>query len=400
MAKYRISVAQQISSGRISFPVGVDNMEELILHLRKEGAHTFSLKYTSIIDDSPTVHENRLSVNAFSKDHFDWLVTEGYGSHKYLEVEPKQEDYNKLTDFHLAVYDGLRKTINRFREKPLYHFTEADIHSFLLRDLLEGSSKHFIIPKKNLSLVHLEYPTNFRYKKANLIDGYSSPRNDDNHITSIKSKEGDRGNFDITILNPDFIQRAEEYFSKDDEYIAHVINKKKDNAILRKDNSSYNCNINDKHPAKFFQRELEYAIEVKFIHQFNARNSQMLKEVVKDNQKLFLAAQHSNLYVRPINLVFCSSSAKKRKDGADPVIDRIRKYIKTGKTDKVKDVKPIHIQDKILNIFIESYFDDSGNKNTPKPIAFCREPYPWVYDLCRKLGLRSCFERPEDRLSF
>ena len=34
------------------------------------------------------------------------------------------------------VFDGIRKTINRFREKPFHYFTEADIHSSLLNDIL------------------------------------------------------------------------------------------------------------------------------------------------------------------------------------------------------------------------------------------------------------------------
>jgi hypothetical protein len=39
-----------------------------------------------------------------------------------------------------AVFDGIRKTINRFREQPFLYFTESDIHASLSKDIMENST--------------------------------------------------------------------------------------------------------------------------------------------------------------------------------------------------------------------------------------------------------------------
>ena len=76
-----------------------------------------------------------------------------------------------MTDVEMLVYDGIRKTINRFREKPFFYFTESDIHASLQRDIMEGGSKELVHREDGIavSLVHLEYPTNFRYKKTDFL---------------------------------------------------------------------------------------------------------------------------------------------------------------------------------------------------------------------------------------
>ena len=72
------------------------------------------------------------------------------------------------------VFDGIRKTINRFREKPFHYFSEADIHSSLLNDIMKGGSDVLSVRNNNISisLIHQEYPTHFRYKKEQLLEGY------------------------------------------------------------------------------------------------------------------------------------------------------------------------------------------------------------------------------------
>ncbi len=37
-----------------------------------------------------------------------------------------------------AVFNGIRKTINRFREQPFLYFTESDIHASLSKDIMDG----------------------------------------------------------------------------------------------------------------------------------------------------------------------------------------------------------------------------------------------------------------------
>lgn len=269
-----------------------------------------------------------------------------------------------MTDVEMLVYDGIRKTINRFRENPFFYFTESDIHASLHRDIMEGGSKELVHREDGIavSLVHLEYPTNFRYEKNRLLEGYGN----DISITSIdnEAKYGDRGNFDLVVLNKDFVRSVFEkpHDSENSEFtdlemiLKRVINKDASLSIERKhkDDSTY-------------KREVQYAIEVKFIHPFNARNINMLEEVITDNEKLRLATEHSDGFTKAINLVFCSSQEKVRSDRKDPVINRIREYIRNGRT--VHENREYKVPEAVLNVFIDSHLDESI-KNTDKPITW------------------------------
>jgi hypothetical protein len=251
----------------------------------------------------------------------------------------------RLKTINDAVFDGIRKTINRFREQPFLYFTESDIHASLSKDIMDGSSDILIlgntaVERKTIltpvSLVHHEYPTNFRYEKRTLKDGYDESTI---HQTSISSTHGDRGNYDLAILNPYFIEKLFETHKQTGliEILKHIINKDVIRAIVRGSDL-----------------ELIYAIEVKFVHMFNDRNIQMLEEVKSDNEKLRLAI-HNKHCEKAINLIFCSSSEKDRRDQKDPVIKQIKDYI-----------DQFNSQD-IINIFIESYIDKAEGKKTPKP---------------------------------
>ncbi len=45
-----------------------------------------------------------------------------------------------MTGADTLVYNGIRKTINRFRENPFFYFTESDIHASLHKDIMEGAA--------------------------------------------------------------------------------------------------------------------------------------------------------------------------------------------------------------------------------------------------------------------
>ena len=285
-----------------------------------------------------------------------------------------------------ALVDGIRKTINRFRERPLNYFTESDIHSSLMKDIMEGNSNLFLHldVKSNveISLIHNEYPTNFRYEKAKLKDGYRNidiGASKDRENTWIHSEIGDRGNYDLSILNKEFVKKElnnpREWIEKNTKYnpvtelseaIKHIINKEIDYPKTR---SKANGDLSDGlFYAKGLETELDYAIEVKFIHPFNARNKDMLYEVIRDNTKLNLAKAHTDGFTKTINLIFCSSEEKTRNNKTDPVISKIRDYIKNGTVEDY-DNKVYTVPDGVINIFIESYL--SGDiKNTPKPIVY------------------------------
>lgn len=306
-------------------------------------------------------------------------------------------DHSKIES---AVYDAIRKTINRFRENPLYTFTESDLHSYLHADMLSGNSKEFYSKAKHrISLVHLEYPTNFRYRKDELLSGYQdlTPTNYESHSTYIAANEkyGDRGNFDLVILNPDFITRLEEFLQKqitgdekaekpEHNLALNLINKDVTIAINRLNHEKYNSKTSDS-SASAFEQEVLYAIEFKFIHPFNARNKNMIEEVVKDNEKLRLAHIHSNGFIKPINLVFCSSKSMERRDDIASVIDRLRQYIKSGSYSTNEATHKI--PNNVLNIFIESYIDNDV-KTTDPPIAFSTKPEQWMNDLCSQLRIK------------
>ena len=260
------------------------------------------------------------------------------------------------------VFDGIRKTINRFREKPFHYFTEADIHSSLLNDIMKGGSDVLSVRKNNISisLIHQEYPTHFRYKKEQLLEGYKGIEDK----TTIDKKYGDRGNYDLSILDPVFVNKMfadkkDPQNKKNKKYnllpLKHIINK---------DIEFTRGHKND--------NELLYAIEVKFLHIFNAGNSDMLKEVIKDNEKLRLTHIHTNGNTKCINLVFCSAKGYDRRVAdekeKDSVPARIKEYMKGENQIKLYNSKKVvpKPDDQILNIFIESYLDDE-KKKTIKP---------------------------------
>ena len=300
---------------------------------------------------------------------------------------------NRKNQIEKRVFEGIRKTINRFQEKPFHFFTEADIHTMLANDIMFGKSENGTTKKKvltttedeniSISLVHQEYPTHFRYVKKKLLEGYKG----DEDITRIDfkledgKKYGDRGNYDLSILDPLFISKMFEDNSfekqKNKKYkllpLKHIINK--------------DIFFTEKHAPE----ELLYAIEVKFLNFFNASNSVMLEEVIKDNEKLRLTDFHSVGETRCINLIFCAAEGYdrrvKNKKEKESVSSRIEKYIRGNEVElynKEKSRKKFKPPSEVLNIFIESYYNSEFKKQPPK---FCSnykkniKPLEWAKDL-------------------
>ena len=114
--------------------------------------------------------------------------------------------------------------------------------------------------------------------------------------------------------------------------------------------------------------ELTFAIEMKYIHLFNTRSIQMLKEVIVDNEKLRLARHHSEHTLRPINLVFCSSRPMERKGGDEKaVVEQIRDYVAGGKA--TYHGGTYEVPDDVLTVFVQSCLKEDGLKQTDKPIC-------------------------------
>jgi len=166
---------------------------------------------------------------------------------------------------------GIRKTVNKFGEYPHIFFTEMDIHAYLYHCLysskLEVKTRDGIIT----SCLHKEYPTNFRYSKDSMED------------FGLR-KKGRRGNFDIAILNPEFIEAFD---------IKNVINKDVRDVEMRS------------HNEEKFRKELLIAIEIKYIIN---NNESFVKEVEKDIKKLSIASEYQSF--EAYNLVFCNHEYK------------------------------------------------------------------------------------------
>jgi len=214
-----------------------------------------------------------------------------------------------------AVWRAINRTINKFREHPYYFFTESDIHSYFYHALYSTKHEVSTIDKKRIYCIHREYPTNFRYKKSELLnEDFKKPYD-------LSMKVGDRGNYDIAILNPEFIENAN---SKED-----IVNKSvKLLEIRTKDNKNF--------------KELLFAIEFKYVIN-NSKN--FVDEVKKDNKKLLFAKEYGSS-TEAVNLVFCNVDFKYKSE----LISVIE-----------------NASDKIVLIFIQSYYDNN-KKITPKPI--------------------------------
>lgn len=162
---------------------------------------------------------------------------------------------------------------------PYYFFTESDIISYFYHRLYSKKYEESTNDNQRIYLVHREYPTNFRYRKKDLLDdSFNMPY--DLSKSKRKDIKAKRGNYDLVILDPKFVKKAN---SKED-----IINKSIRLLEIRASNSK--------------GQELLYAIEFKYIIN---NNHNYIKEVKMDNKKLLFAIQDGGVE-EAINLVFCN----------------------------------------------------------------------------------------------
>ena len=231
---------------------------------------------------------------------------------------------SKNKEINDAVWRAINKTLNKFREHPDYFFAESDIHSYFYYALYSSNHEELTKDNERIYCVHREYPTNFRYKKSELLnENFKQPY-------VLKKKEGKRGNYDIVVLKPEFIKNAN---SKQD-----IVNK-----------SVKLLEIRTKNNKNFVKsKELLFAIEFKYV----INNSEKFVDEVKmDNKKLLFAKDFGGA-VEAVNLVFCNVDFK-YEDGLISVIK--------------------NASDKILSVFIQSYYK-KREKSTQGPIMNKKEP--------------------------
>ena len=172
-------------------------------------------------------------------------------------------DYSELKK---VVSDGVRKTVNKFREQPYIFFTEMDIHSYFYHCLY---SKKLEVRTKDgvtTTCLHLEYPTNFRTSESMKDHGLN--------------KVGQRGHHDLVVLSPKFIAEFD---------IKNVVNKDiRDLEVRSRDKEK-------------FRSELVALIEMKYVIH---NSSSFIDEIKKDTKKLSIALNYQNF--EAYNLVFCN----------------------------------------------------------------------------------------------
>lgn len=210
----------------------------------------------------------------------------------------------------VAAWDAIRKTLNKFREQPFYFFTESDIHSYFYH-CLYNSKFEIERGSKRIYLIHREYPTNFRYTKdALLLEGFSEPY-------SLESRQGDRGSFDVAILNPAFVSEAQR--------IEYIVNK---NVRLLEERIAGDPDA--------VRDELLFAIEFKYV----TRNTgQFVSEIAQDNKKLSFATKRGAKVA--VNLVFCNINES---------------YVTHVKNAVLNAPQEVH------SYFAQAYFDNGGKK--------------------------------------
>jgi len=216
------------------------------------------------------------------------------------------------------VKKGIKKIINKFRENPLYFFTESDLHSCFYSSIYSGKLE-VVRNNKRICLIHREYPTNFRYYKKEMVqDDYRDPY-------PLADKKGYRGHYDMVVINPEF---AEKYYDNISD-IKHIINK--DVGFLEQ-------RVND--DIKSVKKELIYAIEFKYVIN---NSKQFIDEVKADNKKLLFSTRWGARHA--VNLVFCNI-----KDSRN--VEAVREEVKKAPKE-------------INSYFIQSWYDNNGKKHTP-----------------------------------
>ena len=282
------------------------------------------------------------------------------------------ETKNKINTDEAVTY-GIRKTIFRFREYPFYYFTESDIHASMVKDIVEGNSEKFYLPIRDtnlkLSLVHLEYPTNFKFSRAEAL-------NEGNVETPDRIKQ--RGNFDLVVLKESMFSQIVDDTVKINMENNGITNKELLlisllRSIISKDidqNESYHNNL--KLP---IGELIDYAIEVKFFH-FNNATQDMFEQVKIDNFKLEQSICEG-AKINPVNLIFCYYwNDKKARNDNKGSNDKWEKKIKAFRNNLlngnigIDNASLTPIPEKVLNIFIVVNVNQNAFKETPRPAYY------------------------------
>jgi hypothetical protein len=203
--------------------------------------------------------------------------------------------------------------------------------------------------KIRFSIVHLEYPTNFKFSRKE--------SNAEGEVRA-NGRKKTRGNFDLVILKgPLLTDIANKNINKLIEFLTFIISKN-----VAKYESIYNLLG---HP---LGELIDYAIEVKFFH-FSNTTQDMFDEVKIDNFKLEQSID-LKANIKPVNLIFCyywsDGNKNKKWEGR---LKYFRKNLTLGKIGIEQEPQNL-IPEKVLNIFIEANINPNAVKKTQRPVCY------------------------------
>jgi len=285
--------------------------------------------------------------------HFDqskaeelyWIIRNNNVQHPFFRlfngIEKKLRN-KKIND---AVFNGIRKTINKFREQPFMFFTEEDIWASLSKDMTERNSDVLIfgnsfaqpkIMKTNLvfSLIHLAYPMEFM--PGSIYVEKSNMR----HGLEFQSYNKVNGICDLAVLNPDYIENFFNSHSKEDQ-ISEFLKQ-----VYKRDL------INSQ--SQLYPEELLFAIDITYIQMLKDESFDSKGEIQVTNDKLEFAINQGHCK-RAIQLIFFTNHQE-----AENILSSSRGYYKYNMVS--------FNNEKIINLFIEPTIDNNNIKRTSKPV--------------------------------
>ncbi|MGE0903775.1 MULTISPECIES: hypothetical protein [Dehalococcoides] len=182
-----------------------------------------------------------------------------------------------MTDISIAVSKGIEEVVLDFQAHPHNYFTEEDVRWRLLREigniLALNGTEQFTFLNGVTSIIHTEYPTPFR---CSMIDRQFK-------LLDVSDIKGQRGHFDIVILNRKAASQCEFEVLRSQDYKTLCENLKSGKIPL---------------PV------LDYAIELKLFRDLAHRNrtesaKQQAEYAVQAIRKLEATVQANDYYPKP-----------------------------------------------------------------------------------------------------
>ena len=84
--RFRITIKERASFGDINSSLDLSDLDELKDYLKERSVVKLSLKFKTILDDIPDLKEGLIGPDDLTKEMFEWLVNNSFGTFKFLEI--------------------------------------------------------------------------------------------------------------------------------------------------------------------------------------------------------------------------------------------------------------------------------------------------------------------------